>query len=103
MLCIQNIQTAYNPYQPFQHSLSCPLTVFLRQQCFLPNSPCFDAVDAVAVALAAAVLLAAVRVWYLLALLVGWLAACCLVLQLWWVGAALVGWLHLLVAASRPR
>ena len=48
-------------------------------------------------------LLAAVWVWCLLALLVGQLAACGLVLQLWWVGAALVGWQHLLVAASRPQ
>ena len=94
MLCIQNIQTAYHPYQPFQHSQSCPLTVFLQQQCFWPNTLHFDAVDAVAVVSVAAVLLAAVWAWCLLAQLVGQLAACGLVLRLKWTAVALVVLLH---------
>ena len=91
MLCIQNIQTGQ---QPLQHSQSCPLTVFLQQQCFWPNTLHFDAVHAVAVVSVAAVLLAAVWAWCLLAQLVGQLAACGLVLQLKWTAVSLVVLLH---------
>ena len=97
MLCIQNIQTAYNPYQPFQHSLSSPLTVCLRQQCFSPNSPHFDAVDVFVVALMVAVQLVVAA----LVLLVGWLHL--VVAVPYPLHLVVVGWLHLVVAASYPH